>query len=116
MVDGDPALLDEVVTNLLDNAARYAPAKSRVRVELHGIDDHFVVLRVCDHGRGVDPADRANVFQAFWHGPESRSSGLGLAIVRAMVEAHGGAVSVHDTPGGGATFEVRLPARQDASP
>ena len=114
LIDGDPALLDEVVSNLLENAARYAPADSTVSIELEPTAGSAVILRVRDHGPGVEVEHREDVFQAFWRGPESRSSGLGLAIVRAVVDAHGGSVVVFDTPGGGSTFEVCLPARQDA--
>ena len=114
MVDGDPALLDEVVSNLLENAARYAPDGSTVSVELASTVGQAVILRVRDHGPGVEVGHYEDVFQAFWRGPDSNSSGLGLAIVRAVVEAHDGSIVVEETPGGGATFEVRLPARQDA--
>jgi K+-sensing histidine kinase KdpD len=114
LVTGDPVLLDEVVSNLLENAARYAPASSSVIVRL-AQDGEQCVLQVADHGPGVDDADRASVFEPFWHGADSRSSGLGLAISRAVVEAHHGSIDVTRTPGGGATFEVRLPARQDAT-
>lgn len=113
LIDGDPVLLDEVITNLLENAARYAPAGSEVAVSLSGTDQHAVNLKVMDHGPGVDSEHRDHVFQAFWRGAESPSNGLGLAIVRAVVEAHGGWVIVKETPGGGATFEIELPARQD---
>jgi K+-sensing histidine kinase KdpD len=113
LIDGDPALLDEVISNLLENAARYAPPGSTVSVELACADGPAVVLRVQDHGPGVPIEHRDEVFQAFWRGPESRSSGLGLAIVRAVVEAHCGSIALSETPGGGATFDVVLPARQD---
>ena len=113
LINGDPALLDEVISNLLENAARYAPADSTVSVELVPTAGPAVVLRVRDHGPGVEVEHRDEVFGAFWHGADSRSSGLGLAIVRAVVEAHRGSIVLSDTPGGGATFEVRLPARQD---
>jgi K+-sensing histidine kinase KdpD len=114
-VTGDPVLLDEVVSNLLENAARYAPAGSAVVVRLAAPDDGSVMLQVCDHGPGVADADLDRVFEPFWRGADSRSSGLGLAIVRAVVDAHGGSIALQHTPGGGATFEVSLPARQDAT-
>ena len=113
LVDGDPALLDEVISNLLENAARYAPSGSTVTVELVPTTGPGVVMRVRDHGPGVEVEHRADVFQAFWRGAASRSSGLGLAIARAVVEAHSGSIVLSETPGGGATFEVCLPARQD---
>jgi two-component system sensor histidine kinase KdpD len=115
LVDGDPVLLEQVVSNLLVNAATYAPPGSTVTTQLcsHGRDE--VVLRVTDHGAGVRDEDVEHLFEPFWKGPASRSSGLGLAIVKAVVDAHRGSITVTDTPGGGATFEVHLPARCDES-
>ena len=115
LINGDPVLLDEVVSNLLENGSRYAPPGSILTVQLAKSVGPTVVFRVCDHGPGI-PADEIEyVFQAFWRGSESHSSGLGLAIVRAIVEAHRGSIELVETPGGGATFEVRLPARRDAT-
>jgi K+-sensing histidine kinase KdpD len=114
LINGDPVLLDEVISNLLENAARYAPSGSTVSVDLTATEHHTVTLRVSDTGKGVEPAHVDEVFQPFWRGPDSHSSGLGLAIVRAIVEAHLGSIALSETPGGGATFEVRLPSRQDA--
>jgi K+-sensing histidine kinase KdpD len=114
LINGDPVLLDEVVSNLLENAARYAPAGSTVTLMLTATAHNTVTLIVRDHGPGVAPGSADHIFQPFWRGADSNSSGLGLAIVRAIVEAHGGKIGVVDTPGGGATFEVQLPAREDA--
>ena len=114
LIDGDPVLLDEVISNLLENAARYAPAGSTVSLDLSASEGPTVTLQVCDHGPGVEPQYVDHVFQPFWRGPDSNSSGLGLAIVKAIIEAHGGTIRVADTAGGGATFEVQLPAREDA--
>ena len=115
LINGDPVLLEEVVSNLLENAARYAPPGSTLTVQLARSAGSTVVFRVCDQGPGVAAEDVSHVFQAFWRGSDSHSSGLGLAIVRAIVEAHRGSIELVDTPGAGATFEVRLPARQDAT-
>ena len=114
LITGDPVLLDEVIANLLENAARYAPVGSTISVQLGRADTNAVKLRVCDHGPGIGPEDSAHVFQAFWRGADSRSSGLGLTIVQAIVEAHGGSIKLVETPGGGATFEVDLAAREAA--
>ena len=114
LITGDPVLLDEVIANLLENAARYAPVDSTISVQLAPADTNAVKLRVCDHGPGISSEDSDHVFQAFWRGPDSRSSGLGLTIVQAIVEAHGGSVKLLETPGGGATFEVDLVAREVA--
>jgi two-component system sensor histidine kinase KdpD len=112
LIDGDPVLLEQVVSNLVENAARYAPPGSTVSLELTSIEGPSVMLRVCDHGPGVRPEHVEKLFEPFWKEPGSRSSGLGLAIVRAIVEAHGGEVEFCETPGGGATFIVLLPARE----
>jgi K+-sensing histidine kinase KdpD len=114
LLDGDPMLLDEVISNLLENAARYAPSGTSVSVELTSTEGPTVLLRVRDHGPGIDPQHAEQAFQPFWRGPDSRSSGLGLAIVRAIVEAHHGTITLSPTPGGGATFDIHLPARDDA--
>jgi signal transduction histidine kinase len=73
-----------------------------------------VRLRVADTGGGIAPADLPFVFDRFWRGDPARtagsSRGLGLAIARELVQAHGGAISVQSTPGAGATFTIDLPA------
>ena len=71
-------------------------------------------MSVVDHGPGLKPDDAGRVFEPFYRADPSRSrdsggAGLGLSIVAAVVDAHGGSVKVSDTPGGGATFEVELP-------
>jgi signal transduction histidine kinase len=111
LIDGDPVLLDQVVSNLVENAVRYAPPGSTVELELTAIEGPSAMLSVRDHGPGVLPEHVDKLFEPFWKEPGSRSSGLGLAIVRSIVEAHGGLIEYCETPGGGATFVVRLPAR-----
>ena len=103
-----------MLANLLANALRHTPAGSPVEIGA-GEREGFAVLRVVDHGPGVDPADAKRVFERFYRADPSRArhqgggSGLGLAIVAAIVAAHGGAVRLVATPGGGATAEVALP-------
>ncbi|MCU1378747.1 MAG: kdpD [Acidimicrobiales bacterium] len=109
MVRGDHALLERVVVNLLDNAVRHGGTGKPVRISTTS-EDREVVLEVSDDGPGVPVEDRRAIFEAFRHGDHGRSTGIGLAICRAIVEAHAGTVSVGDAPGGGATFTVRLPA------
>ena len=115
LVDGDYTQLDQVVTNLLENAARHAPPASLVRVsadERNGM----VELRVADEGIGVPDWERRRIFEPFRKGEGSRSSGVGLAICKAIVEAHGGTIDVERTVGGGATFVVCLPVREVRTP
>jgi two-component system sensor histidine kinase KdpD len=107
-VDADYVLLDLVVSNLLENAARYAPRASCVSVDASVAGDD-VRVSVTDQGPGVDPVDRAHMFEPFRRGVASVSSGVGLAICRAVVEAHGGLIAYSDGPGGGARFTFTLP-------
>jgi two-component system sensor histidine kinase KdpD len=111
LVDGDYSQLDQVLTNLLENAARYAPPGSTVRVAARSTGSDSVEMRVVDEGIGIPEWERNRVFEPFRRGEGSASSGVGLAICKAVVEAHGGRIAVERTPGGGATFVVQLPVR-----
>ena len=108
LVRGDHAQLQQVVTNLLENAARHAPQGSTVWVSVHATPDH-AELTVDDEGTGVAEPDRARIFEPFRTGHGSRSSGIGLAICKAVVEAHDGTIEVSAAPMGGARFRVCLP-------
>ncbi len=119
---GDEPTLRQVATNLIANAIRHTPRGSPISIEV-GSRGHEAVLRVVDHGPGVPPEQAQQIFERFFRADPSRTrstgggSGLGLAIVAAIVQAHGGAARVLPTRGGGATFEVSLPARlQDSQP
>lgn len=102
--------LERVFDNLLDNALRYAPRGSAIEVEAAGRDG-IARVTVSDHGTGIAPEERMRIFERFHRGPgaSGQGAGLGLAIARAIVEAHGGRISVADTSGGGATLVVELP-------
>jgi two-component system sensor histidine kinase KdpD len=116
LVDGDYTLLDQVVTNLVENAARHAPAASTVRVCGRLVETGGAVeLSVSDEGIGVPDYERERIFEPFRRGEGSVSSGVGLATCKAIVEAHGGSIRVDRTPGGGATFVARLPARSEVA-
>jgi two-component system sensor histidine kinase KdpD len=117
LADGDYTQLEQVLTNLLENAGRHAPPGSIVRIggrrlaPTAGEGAGQVEVWVADEGIGVPDWERARVFEPFRRGEGSRSSGVGLAICKAVVEAHGGHIRVDRTPGGGATFVFTLPAR-----
>ena len=110
LVDADYVLVDQVVTNLLENAVRHAPPDSTVRIEAVDRGDELEVA-VSDSGPGVSPADRAVIFEPFRTGSNGGgTSGVGLAICTAIVEAHSGRMGVGDAAGGGARFSFTLPA------
>jgi len=107
----DPDAAIRVLTNLLDNARKYAPADSKVRVVVE-LDGEMVRFRVADEGPGIPPEDRQGIFERFRRlegGTAKPGSGLGLYICRGLVEAHGGTISVGEAPGGGAEFTFTLP-------
>jgi K+-sensing histidine kinase KdpD len=108
LVEVDYVLLDQVLTNLIENAARHTPAGGVIAVEAHRRDG-LVEIAVSDQGPGIAADQRESIFEPFHRGSNSRSSGLGLAICRAVVEAHGGTISVDDAPGPGARFSFTVP-------
>jgi signal transduction histidine kinase len=117
-VRGDEHQLEQVLRNLLDNAARHAVGTVDVTVERGGAS---AAVRVEDDGPGIPVADRARVFERFVRLDESRSrhsggAGLGLAIARELAVAHGGRLSVRESPSGGACFELTLPRPSSAPP
>jgi len=115
MVSGDPERLQQVVWNLVSNAIRFTSRGGRVEIRL-GQDGEHVRLVVTDDGAGIDSAMLPRLFDRFWQADSSMTRahgglGLGLAIVRHLVELHGGTVRAHsEGEGHGATFTVTLPA------
>ena len=101
LVSADWTLVEQVLTNLLANAVRHAPAGSRIDITARRStdDDGWVEVAVIDQGEGIEPQDRDAVFVPFRTGRGSQSSGIGLAIVKAVVEAHGGQVGISSAGG-----------------
>jgi two-component system sensor histidine kinase BaeS len=111
-VSGDPTRLHQVITNLLSNAVKFTPSGGRITVSV-GEDAGTATLVVADTGPGIDSDDLSKVFDRFWRGRSASSTegtGIGLAIVAELVDAHHGTVSVDSAPGSGTTITVRLPA------
>jgi signal transduction histidine kinase len=107
---GNEALLKEVWLNILDNAAKFSPEGAVVSVTLHKKGGE-IIAAVTDHGPGMDEKTKAHIFEQFYQGDTSHRSqgnGLGLAMVRKIVELHGGKVSVDSSPGNGSSFTVIL--------
>jgi len=111
----DPGRVRQVLRNLLDNALRHTPPGGRVQVTVQPGSHGFVATSVTDTGSGIHPDDLPHVFEHFFKADPSRErsksgSGIGLAIVKQLVEAHGGAVRARSTLGQGSTFSFTLPA------
>jgi two-component system, OmpR family, sensor histidine kinase MprB len=106
-VEGESASLERAVTNLLDNAVKWSPPQGTVRIRLnHG------TLTVDDDGPGIAPKDRSQVFERFYRSEESRTmpgSGLGLSIVRQVIERHSGSVRVEESDSGGTRMVAQVP-------
>ncbi|NPA91212.1 MAG: GAF domain-containing protein [Chloroflexi bacterium] len=109
----DAARVEVVLRNLLENALKYTPPGRPVRVRAFAEGDH-VVVRVEDRGPGIPPEHRERIFDRFYRVPGVRAggAGLGLAICKGFVEAHGGRIWVEENPGGGAVFAFTLPIAQ----
>jgi K+-sensing histidine kinase KdpD len=113
LVDADYSQVDQVITNLLENAARHSPDGGTIRVGARSMNGASAQVEVWveDEGGGVDLDHVAELFEPFRRGPGSDSSGIGLAICRAIVEAHDGTIGVRPGGDGGAVFWFTLPMR-----
>ena len=111
-VQTDPALLERVVANLVENAVAWSPDGEPVRVTAGEVAGR-VDLRISDRGPGIPESDRDRVFQPFQRlgdSPDGAGVGLGLAVAHGLVEAMGHELIVEDTPGGGTTMVVGIKA------
>jgi signal transduction histidine kinase len=116
MVWADPQRLSQVVTNLLTNASKYTPAGGHVHVSVRG-QAGMARLEVTDSGPGISPHERDKIFERFYRGDAGRrtgGTGIGLVVVKQLVEAHGREVTTQNPPQGGVSFVVLLPAAQPA--
>ena len=120
VVCGDEARLHQVIGNLVNNVLHHTPPGTPFRIGLGSGESGpgQVLIEIADQGPGLSEEDAEHVFERFYRADRSRSrighggAGLGLSIVAALVAAHGGSISVRSSPGGGATFQVRLPAAE----
>jgi two-component system OmpR family sensor kinase len=112
-IKADPGAIRQVLINLLTNAARFSP-KGKAVVAAFGTEAKKSIIEVRDQGAGIPENLRDKVFERFYRADNSRNretggSGLGLSIVKAIVERHGGTIAAKETPGGGATIRIELP-------
>jgi two-component system sensor histidine kinase BaeS len=119
-LDVDPDRLRQIVQNLVENAVRYTPAGGEIRVTMRAADPDAIRIAVSDTGVGVAEADLPHIFRHFYRADQSRArtsggTGLGLAMVKSLVEAHGGRVSVESAAGRGSTFTVTFPRRREGA-
>ena len=117
-LDGDPTQLERMVANLISNAVKFTPPGGEVNIAARREKDH-VVIKVRDTGIGVPEDEQPGLFTRFFRSSismeqETQGTGLGLFIVKHVVEAHGGTVAVTSAPGAGSTFTARLPARRSS--
>jgi two-component system OmpR family sensor kinase len=122
LVSAEENKIRQVVTNLMGNALRFtapgSPLEFAVEEDPEAGEAGEAIISIVDHGEGIPPQIRDKIFERFWRADNSRTretggSGLGLAIVSSIIAAHKGSVDVVETPGGGATFRVRLPLLPD---
>ena len=114
VLHADRARLGQVLDNLISNAIKFTPAGGRVVLRALALDDR-VVLEVSDDGAGMSPREQEQLFERFYRAPAASGhaipgTGLGLTIVKALVEAHGGTVAVKSSAGEGTTIRIELPA------
>ncbi len=108
----------QVLVNLIENAKRFSPDKGSIEIAVGQKTDDEVILEVIDHGEGIPKQLRDKVFERFYRADNSRNrdtggTGLGLAIVKEIVTLHKGRIEVRETPGGGATFRIKLPVHHN---
>ena len=107
-VDADPVRAREILSNLIANALRYTPRGGKVSVAVHAVDTGLAI-DVGDTGAGIAPDRIGRIFDRFYKSPESRGAGLGLAIAKQLVEAHGGQISATSVVGEGTVVRFTLP-------
>ncbi|MSP11970.1 MAG: HAMP domain-containing protein [Chloroflexi bacterium] len=119
-VRGDEPRLEQIFTNLLENALYYTPAGGRVEVVAGHTSEGQIEVRISDTGQGIPPEELPRIFERFYRVDKSRSktngSGLGLAIAKELVEAHGGAIHAASQPDFGTSFTINFPAAKPESP
>lgn len=117
MVQIDGVLLEQVVLNLLENAAKYAPPGSLIELSASA-GDREVVVEIADRGQGIPVGEEVRIFDKFYRAKPAREGGvgLGLTICRGIIEAHGGRIWAENRSGGGAVFRFAIPLSEEQPP
>jgi PAS domain S-box-containing protein len=118
LINADPLRVERILYNLLDNAAKYSPPGSQIKVSVNA-EPERLVIGVSDHGKGLSSSEQARIFGPFQRlensrPDQARGAGLGLMVCRRLVEAHGGEIWVESKKGRGSTFFFSLPRRKSA--
>jgi signal transduction histidine kinase len=114
VIDGDERLLKQALFNLISNAVKFTPPGGAIRVEAARREDELL-LTVADTGVGIAPADQARVFEKFERGARQSGAGLGLSLVKSLIELHGGTILIESGSGRGTRITCRLPVAQRAT-
>jgi two-component system, OmpR family, sensor histidine kinase KdpD len=118
-VEFDMDLIVNVLRQLLENAAKYSPRESTIQISVEKTDSQ-VMVSVADRGPGIDEFEQALIFDKFYRGKDNRyliqGTGMGLAIAKAVVEAHGGTIGVTSQLGQGSVFSFTLPLKVASIP
>jgi signal transduction histidine kinase len=115
-VFGERAKLQRAISNLIDNAVKFTPPGGCVRLRAQDTPAN-VIISISDTGPGLEVKDQERIYERFYRGDQSRSTpgyGLGLSLVKAVIKAHGGEITVQSSPGNGCTFIVHLPHSTDS--
>lgn len=117
LIPQDPILVGQVVRNLLDNALKYSPPGSPLRLEAGLVDERHVRVGIWDQGRGIAPGEEQKVLEKFYrgHNQHTHGSGLGLSICDGLIAAHGGELTISARPGGGTEASFVLPLSHPGS-
>jgi signal transduction histidine kinase len=115
-VEIDPEAIEQALLNLLNNAIKYSAGQKYIRLGVRA-DGNRLLIAVTDRGIGVAKADQKRIFEKFYRAEttlvhETKGSGLGLALVQHIMEAHGGSVELESTPGKGSTFTLVIPVER----
>ena len=113
---GDFDRLEQAFSNIMDNAIKNSPEGDEIKIIGRNVDNKVVEVKIVDNGAGIPPEQLPYLFERFYQSGGVRSGfGLGLAIAREIIGAHGGTIDVKSEPGEGAEFVIRLPARAASS-